>query len=110
MNEHEIERIAAAVNVLRPDWPTSSLRTFIASRLGSRPRRDVAVALVWVACEPATTTPARVLEIGPWWQAAAADGTTVPRHGPVPRLQPGTSPPSEWKQARDAIRQPKGDS
>ena len=80
MNENEIERIAAAVNVLRPDWPTPSLRTFIAKKLGMRPRRDVAVALAWVACDSATTTPARVLENGPWWKAVAIEEATTTHH------------------------------
>src|SRR5690349_10108331 len=74
MNENEIERIAAAINSLRPDWPTASLRTLIADKLNNRTRRDVAVALAWVACESTTKTPARVLEAGPWWQAANAEG------------------------------------
>lgn len=76
MNENEIERIAAAANALRPDWPVSSLRTLLARpELARRPRRDVAVALAWVACESTTKTPARVLEAGPWWQATNAESS-----------------------------------
>ena len=78
MNEHEIDRLASAFHVLRPDWPHASLRTFLAKNLANRPRRDVAVALAWIACESNTATPARVLEAGPWWRAAAVDGS-----GPV---------------------------
>lgn len=74
MNNHEIDRIAASMHQLRPDWPVASLRTLITNKLGDRPRRDVAVALAWVACEPTTTTPARVLETGPWWKAAGVEG------------------------------------
>lgn len=74
MNDHEIERIAAAMHELRPDWPTASLRTLITKQLSHKPRRDVCVALAWVACESASATPARVLnEHGPWWRAAAID-------------------------------------
>ena len=77
MNEHEIERIACAFGVLRPDWPVPSLRTLLRRpELANRPRRDVAVALAWVASESATVTPARVLENGPWWRAAAIEGGT----------------------------------
>lgn len=80
MNNHEIERIADAINRLRPDWPVRQLRTLLADpRLADRPRRDVTVALAWVACEAATHNPYRVLEAGPWWQAAGVDGTTTPR-------------------------------
>ncbi len=77
MNDHEAERIACSIHALRPDWPTASLLTLIKSKLIDRPRRDVTVALAWVACDSTTATPARVLENGPWWQAAAVEGATV---------------------------------
>ena len=77
MNEHERDRIAAAMNQARPDWPTRQLRTLLDSpQLVDRPRRDVFVALAWVASEAGTATPYRVLEAGPWWKAAAIDATT----------------------------------
>lgn len=77
MNDHDLDRVAAAMNLLRPDWPAKSIRTLLAKRLADRPLRDVVVALAWVACEPASSTPARVLEAGPWWRAAAVDGGQV---------------------------------
>jgi hypothetical protein len=90
MNEHEIERIAAAMNQLRPDWPVKSLRTLLSKpQLANRARRDVTVALAWVACEKDTATPARVLEAGPWWKAAGIEGTLVSRH-PRPENACGT--------------------
>jgi hypothetical protein len=71
MNENEIARIAAAIHELRPDWPVASLRSLLARHeLASKSRRDVAVALAWVACEAESKTPARVIESGPWWRAA----------------------------------------
>lgn len=74
MNEHEIERIAAAANQLRPDWPIAQLRTLLkGDGLVNRPRRDVSVALAWVACEVGTASPYRVLESGPWWRAAGIE-------------------------------------
>ena len=74
MNIHEAERIANAINVLRPDWPVASLRTLLGRpELTRRPRRDVLVALAWVAAEPESQKPYRVLESGPWWAAAAAE-------------------------------------
>jgi hypothetical protein len=82
MNENEIDRIAAAANALRPDWPIGSLRTLLNKpELVNRPRRDMAVALAWVACDSQTKTPARVLEAGPWWQAVAD-----PANGGAPRV------------------------
>jgi hypothetical protein len=72
MNDIEAQRIAAAINQLRPDWPVASLVTLLARPgLTHRHRRDVAVALAWVACDADTRTPARVLEDGPWWTAVA---------------------------------------
>lgn len=68
MNTNEIARLAAAVNNLRPGWPTVSLQTFIADNLAQRTYRDAAVALAYVACDPDSRTPKRVLEAGPWWQ------------------------------------------
>lgn len=81
MNEHEIGRIAAAMNQARPDWPVKQLKTLLADPgLVDRPRRDVFVALAWVACESGTSSPYRVLESGPWWRAVAVEGTTAPRN------------------------------
>jgi hypothetical protein len=83
MNDHEAQRIAAAMHVLRPDWPTASILTMIRKNLIDRPRRDVTVALSWIACEANSHTPARVLESGPWWIAVGVDGTTTNRPGKV---------------------------
>lgn len=73
MDSEQADRIAAAVNMLRPDWPTRSIRKLLdRPTLAGRPLRDVAVALTWVACDPGSATPARVTTAGPWWTAAAA--------------------------------------
>lgn len=84
MNEHEIERIAGAMNHLRPDWPIKQLRTLLADpRIAGRPRRDVVIALGYVACESNSASPYRVLEAGPWWQAVvASDGHVAINHPP----------------------------
>lgn len=73
MNHNEAARLAGAVNLLRPEWPTTSLQTFITDKLGTRPYRDAAVALAYVACDPTSKTPARVLEAGPWWKVGDED-------------------------------------
>jgi hypothetical protein len=81
MNEVEISRIAAAISDLRPDWPAASIRSLLnRPELKNRLRRDVAVALTWVACEADTKTPARVIEAGPWWRAAAVEGDVTTTH------------------------------
>lgn len=72
MNRTEVERIAKAINGLRPDWPWNSLCTFIETHLSDRAYRDAAVALAYVACEAETRTPKRVLESGPWWKVGPA--------------------------------------
>lgn len=81
----EIERIAHMGNALRPDWGLPALQTFIHTHHQHRAYRDVAVALTWVATDPTTRTPARMNELGPWWQAlATTNGITAdatPRRG-----------------------------
>lgn len=77
LNRTEVERLAAMAHELRPDWPIASLCTFLNRDHAHRAYRDVAVALVWVATDPKTLTPARMNELGPWWQAlASAAGVT----------------------------------
>lgn len=73
----ELARLSAAGNILRPDWPERSLRAYLADKHGRRPYRDLAVALAWVAVDPATETPGRLEEDGPWWQAAATTAASV---------------------------------
>lgn len=74
MNKNDVTRTAAAINQLRPDWGAPELRSFIWKHLAERPTADVAVALVLVALDPDTRTPARVLASGPWWQATRPAG------------------------------------
>lgn len=81
MNDTEIARIAAAGNALRPDWPVASLVTLLnRPALVNRPRRDVAVALAWIAAESDTKTPARILGPGPWWRAVVAEDQPSGHH------------------------------
>jgi hypothetical protein len=91
MNPNEAGRLAHAVNDLRPDWPASSLRTFIERNLANRTYRDAAVALAWIATDTkpdgtnASDTPKRVLEAGPWWRAATHESPTAGRPQPPRR-------------------------
>ena len=77
MNRTEVERLAGMANKLRPDWPWNALVTFIEAHLSERAYRDAAVALAFVACEPETRTPKRVLESGPWWHIGPASTRTT---------------------------------
>lgn len=87
MIDHERDRLAAALHQLRPDWSVRQLLTLLNEpSLRDRPRRDVIVALSWVAAESGTASPYRVLEAGPWWRAVAVDGqVTSNRDNPDPR-------------------------
>ena len=106
MNDHEKDRIAAALHQLRPDWPTKSIRTLLDKpQIADRPRRDVVVALGWVACENATATPARVLEAGPWWRAAAIETNGRP----LEHLEPQDRCKVCAKSRTDCDRNPFGD-
>lgn len=71
-NAEEIQRVAAAMHAVRPDWPTGSLCTFLAKNHSATAFRDLLVAGVWVASDTRTSTPRLLLEHGPWWQAAQA--------------------------------------
>lgn len=98
----EIARLAAAGNVLRPDWPTASLQTCL-TRHTHRPYHDLAVALVYVATDPASKTPARLNENGPWWRITAT-GQETHLPPPVRDVLDGprrTTPPTPaWSAAR----------
>ena len=69
MNHDEATRIAGAINFLRPDWGRAGLLKLMENDyLAARPGREVALALTFVACDPASRAPTRVLEHGPWWE------------------------------------------
>ncbi len=66
----EIQRIAAAMNALRPSWPVRSLVTFIERHHASRAFADLAIAAVAVTLDPKTETPNLLNQHGSWWVAA----------------------------------------
>ena len=75
----ERQRLAAMGNTLRPDWPAGSLLTLITQDLKQRSYRDIAIALAYVATDPASKTPGRLREAGPWWEAAKPAAGTAPK-------------------------------
>ncbi len=90
--DHELQVVAAVVAAVRDDWPARSVLALLRREptLRDRPYRHLAVAAVVVALDPATKTPKRLVEFGPWWQAAAvstAEATGTPG--------PGKEPPCE---------------
>jgi len=102
MNDNEIRRLAHALDALRPDWPISSLTSFIRKHLASWPYRDAAVALAYIACDTkpdgqhASDTPKRVLEQGPWRVAAAVGGSTEMRAHAPKRHEECPDHPGRW--------------
>jgi hypothetical protein len=80
MTKVELHRLAGAIATLRPDWAPQSLQTFLERHFAHRPYRDIAIALVTVAVDPTTATPARILEPGPWWQAASTRDVPITRN------------------------------
>ena len=67
MTKEEADLIATAANVLRPSWPAKSISTQLMDRHAHRPARQVLLALMWLVLDPATNTPGRLNENGPWW-------------------------------------------
>ena len=86
MDRHEAVRIGASLNALRPDWPAAQIVTLIEAKLATRAARDVHLALVYLAYDPATKSPYRVIEGGPWWQTTRPTGPATPtvREHPCP--------------------------
>jgi hypothetical protein len=80
LTRQEAERLAASVHALRPDWPLTSLLTFLKKR-ERRPLLDIGIELTYVALLPDTKTPARIDEAGPWKSATStAAPTPLPRY------------------------------
>lgn len=84
IDQTQAERIAAAANTLRPDWPLTQLMGVL-KQVASRQYRDIAVALTWLACDPDTRSPARILDAGPWWRASVLASPEDNRPGSINR-------------------------
>ena len=69
-SREEIQRIAGAMNALRPDWRVSSLTTFLTDHCYARSYRALSIAAVAVATDPKCTTPNLLTQDGPWWAGA----------------------------------------
>lgn len=97
MNRNEAERLAAAVSQVRPDWPAQSVFAMLARPdLRDRSARDVAIALMWIAHDPDSRTPARVIEAGPWWMQVTATDRSQSGHQPPTRDQECATHPGGW--------------
>ncbi len=83
MTRNDIERLAGAINTLRPDWPIEQLVAFLTKHAPNRPLWDAARVLVWIATEPGQIDgqhihqdPGAFLKPGPWWDAITITDTT----------------------------------
>lgn len=83
----ELQRVAAAMNAIRPDWPAKSCHTVLARDHAGRAFQDLVVAACAVAADPRSATPARLAEHGPWWVAAYQAS-----RAPTPQVGPGKEP------------------
>jgi hypothetical protein len=73
VNKQEAERIAASVNMLRPDWPKNLILAVLGDdRCIHRGYADLAIAMTCVAVDPTSQKPGRIHERGPWWNATLA--------------------------------------
>jgi len=73
MTPAELDRCATVAAILKPRWPLASLKTYLTKFSSENPHRtyaDTLHAIVAIALDPKTDTPARLAESGPWWHAA----------------------------------------
>lgn len=79
LSKDEAQRIASAVNALRPDWSINGLMSVLGdTRCRNRPRKDLTIAFVTLALDETSRKPTRIYEHGPWWEVLAPKvGTTV---------------------------------
>lgn len=84
ITDNELTRLADMVQALRPEWPSRTTRAFLARSMRNRAYADLCAALAVVCADPESTSPARVEQPGPWWQAAKANAgrSSVPEVGP----------------------------
>lgn len=74
LTREDAARIADAITALRPTWTQNRLMALMANPTirARRQPKDVAAAFAWIALDPDTREPTRILESGPWWGTADA--------------------------------------
>src|SRR5688572_5717699 len=111
VSQAEAQRIAASVNILRPDWRVGLIMAVLGDeKCIRRPFRDLALAMTAVAVDPPSQKPGRIHEPGPWWNFGTSP-VAVPRYtadddcgicsGPANSTHDGHAyqprlPPGEW--------------
>ena len=77
LTRDEADRIADAIQALRPNWNRPQLMAVMGDdriRL-RRQAKDVAAALSWLALDADTRQPTRLYEAGPWWATTDPPGS-----------------------------------
>jgi hypothetical protein len=87
-SESEMRRLAGMVNKLRPEWRAQSVYSLLAEKHADRAFADLAVALAWVSADPASQTPARINDHGPWWLATRFNAGNSEVQLPGPGKEP----------------------
>lgn len=86
LTREQADRIASAIQVVRPDWNHPQLMGVLAKD-EIRQRRtyvDTFHAMLSIALDDATRQPTRVLEPGPWWRVAPVErGATAALRTPA---------------------------
>ena len=106
LTEHDARRIATGVAAIRPDWHVGSMITLLAE-CRARDARDVHLALIWLAYDPTTRTPARLREDGPWWHLGPEDDAPPPPAWTPPEPDGPPATPEQIARYRARIRQEK---
>jgi len=82
LDDRELTRLADMAAALRPDWHPRSTTAYLRRSQRHRGYADVGLALAFVALDPASDTPARLEQPGPWWQATRLHAAPPPPVGP----------------------------
>lgn len=95
-DQKTLAKLAAVGHLWRPDWPEKSIRTYLTEHHAGDTDYELGVMAFACWTDPATTTPARLRENGPWRRAATAAAslergalTGPPKRGEDCRLHPG---------------------
>jgi hypothetical protein len=117
MNQQQAEVIAGAVAIIRPDWLQSSMVKMLAKQR-HRPARQVALALVSMAYDPAVKTPGLLNTDGAkehWAVGQIGEPTVAPYYDrtPVPAEPHPITDPDMIRRIRLAAKadttQPEGE-
>lgn len=69
LSKKDAEKIATAVNAIRPDWSINGLMAVLGDpRCRNRATNDLTIAFIALAVDESSRKPTRIYEHGPWWE------------------------------------------